>query len=584
MSASPFTLAGRYRLTEILGEGGMGRVWAAHDLLLSRQVAIKEMAPPPGLTAAKREELRGRVIREARAIARVDHPNVVRVIDVLHERGEPWIVMELVASRSLFEEVRREGPLTPEQAAEVGLAVLRALRAAHASGLLHRDVKPANVLLGVDGRVVLTDFGLASVAGDSSITATGVILGSPSYLAPERVLDEPIGPAADLWSLGATLYAAVEGKPPYSKSSPMATLAALAGGEPLPPPTQAGVLAPALEALLRRDPAQRADAATAERLLRAAADGRMVTVGPAVPAGRSDAPSLVATAGWSGASGRTVPVARAGSADPGAAETVRTTRGGRRWKPFLISLAALTVLLASAGLVLRGRAEPVASAATSAEATPSASALAPTRAPAAPPPSREGQAQGAPSYLPESPSQPNEQQAPAKLYRSGAVYQLVNPWAKDSVIELPGGDTNTDSGTRVQLFRNLRDYDKETDQYWKIVDTPGDGYVNIINEFSKLSLGIENASKENHAKLVQVTTDRTDHNQQWSLRDAGNGQVHIFNRNSGRVVELLGDDLGPPKADGSWDGYWVEHFDLQAGARDQEWVLAPDGTDSDTGR
>ncbi|WP_052720237.1 serine/threonine protein kinase [Actinoplanes rectilineatus] len=266
---NPHLIAERYRLVGALGQGGMGRVWSARDELLGRDVAIKELAPQPGLSENEVRTLRDRVIREARAIARLDAPNVVRVYDVVFHGGEPWIVMELVPSRSLYDLVRAEGPMPPERVARVGLGVLAALRAAHRAGLLHRDVKPANVLIAHDGRVVLTDFGLATAAGDSSMTSTGVVLGSPSYLAPERALDQETGPAADLWSLGATLYAAVEGKPPYAKSSPMATLAALATELP-PPPARAGALRPALIGLLQRDPRHRADAETAERLLQAA--------------------------------------------------------------------------------------------------------------------------------------------------------------------------------------------------------------------------------------------------------------------------------------------------------------------------
>ncbi len=247
----------------------MGRVWAARDELLHRDVAIKELVPPPRIPDSELAELRERAIREARAIARLDHPNVVRVFDVVFGGDDPWIVMELVPSRSLYVTIRDGGPMPPHQAARIGLGVLAGLGAAHRAGLLHRDVKPGNVLLADDGRVVLTDFGLALVAGDAAMTSTGVVLGSPQYLAPERALDREIGPAADLWSLGATLYAAVEGRPPYSRSSPMTTLAALATELP-DAPQRAGELLPALTALLQRDPARRADAETARRLLVAA--------------------------------------------------------------------------------------------------------------------------------------------------------------------------------------------------------------------------------------------------------------------------------------------------------------------------
>ncbi|MEU4239619.1 protein kinase [Actinoplanes sp. NPDC026619] len=270
-------IAERYRLVEALGEGGMGRVWQARDELLGRDVALKELVLPRSLSAAEVRDLRERAIREARAIARIDHPNVVRIYDVLHDGGSPWIVMELVVGRSLFEVVREDGPMTPERAARVGLDVLAGLRAAHRSGVLHRDVKPANVLIGDDGRVVLTDFGLAAASGDSGMTSTGIVLGSPSYLAPERALDDEITAASDLWSLGATLYAAVEGRPPYDKSTPVATLAALAT-QPPRPAEQAGVLLPLLQGLLRKDPVERIGADEAEQLLRAAADGEFKAV------------------------------------------------------------------------------------------------------------------------------------------------------------------------------------------------------------------------------------------------------------------------------------------------------------------
>ncbi|MEU5912064.1 protein kinase [Micromonospora sp. NPDC047527] len=263
-------IANRYRLVRPLGQGGMGRVWQARDEMLQRDVAIKELVAPPGLRDDERREMRERSMREARAVARLGHVNVVRVFDVLHSGDDPWIVMELVPSRSLHEVLEAEGPMSAASAARIGLGVLSALRAAHRAGVLHRDVKPANVLLADDGRVVLTDFGLATLPGDPRMTQTGMVLGSPAYLAPERATDGDVGPAADLWSLGATLYAAVEGRTPYQRSSPMATLAALATEAP-PPAQRAGQLTPLLEGLLRRDPDQRISAEEADRLLRHAA-------------------------------------------------------------------------------------------------------------------------------------------------------------------------------------------------------------------------------------------------------------------------------------------------------------------------
>ncbi|MEV6842387.1 serine/threonine-protein kinase, partial [Actinoplanes sp. NPDC051411] len=315
-------LAERYRLIHLLGEGGMGRVWEARDEFLDRAVAIKEISPH-GVSSSDLGDLRERAIREARAIARIDHPNVVRIFDVISPNGIPWIIMELVRSRSLLKVVNDEGPMAPRRAAHIGLEVLAALGAAHRAGILHRDVKPANVLITDDGHAVLTDFGLAAIAGDSAMTTTGVFLGSPSYLAPERVRDEPFGPKSDLWSLGATLYAAVEGRPPYKKSSPMATLAALVGDEPVPAAEHAGVLAPVLEALLRKDPAERPDGEEARRLLHEALDPAATlgapagSAGPGAPAGSAGLGAPAGSAGLGGPAGLAGPGGPAGLAGPG---------------------------------------------------------------------------------------------------------------------------------------------------------------------------------------------------------------------------------------------------------------------------
>ncbi|WP_433552715.1 protein kinase domain-containing protein [Micromonospora zamorensis] len=272
-NALPQLVADRYRLLSPLGQGGMGRVWKARDEVLHRDVAIKELVPPPGLTDEERREMRERSLREARAIARLNHANVVRIFDVLRTDGDPWIVMEYVASRSLQDTLAEDGPVSVAQTIEIGLGVLGALNAAHKAGVMHRDVKPGNVLLGEDGRVVLTDFGLATIPGDPNVTRTGMVLGSPAYISPERAREGTAGPEADLWSLGATLYAAVEGKSPYARPSAIGTLAALAT-EPIPPPKNAGPLKAVLNGLLRKDPNERITAEVAERLLRRAGGKR----------------------------------------------------------------------------------------------------------------------------------------------------------------------------------------------------------------------------------------------------------------------------------------------------------------------
>ncbi|MFE9959052.1 protein kinase [Micromonospora sp. NPDC005299] len=286
------TIAGRYRLLDLVGRGGMGRVWRARDEMLHREVAVKQVVPPGWLAADERDELRGRTLREARAAARLSHPNVVRVYDVVRVDGDPWLVMEYVPSRSLQEIIETDGPVDPRRAAGIGLAVLAALRAAHEAGVLHRDVKPANVLLARDGRVLLTDFGLAVFdGGDGMMTRPGLVLGSPQYVAPERAAEGVSSVEADLWSLGATLHAAVEGRSPYARSTAMATLAALASRPPDPAP-HAGPLAPVLVGLLRRDPRHRLGHDDAARLLAAATaptvdvPGWPVTgAAPAPPAG-----------------------------------------------------------------------------------------------------------------------------------------------------------------------------------------------------------------------------------------------------------------------------------------------------------
>ncbi|MFF3956145.1 protein kinase [Streptomyces sp. NPDC001890] len=273
----------RFELVSRLGSGGMGMVWRARDLALHRDVALKEVRPPDPALAENDPEsarlLRERVLREARALARLDHPGVVTVHHIVDGGAGtyPWIVMELVPGASLAERLA-EGTLSPVEAAGLGRGVLSALRAAHAAGILHRDVKPANVLLRADGSPVLTDFGIAAIRESTSLTATGSIIGSPDYMAPERIRGEEGDPSSDLWSLGMMLYVAVEGRHPLRKATTLATLAAVLDEE-IPPPAQAGPLAPVLNALLTRDTAARPGPEELDRML-AAVSGQAPAPGP----------------------------------------------------------------------------------------------------------------------------------------------------------------------------------------------------------------------------------------------------------------------------------------------------------------
>lgn len=275
-------IGGRYRLLERLGSGGMGTVWRAHDETVDRDVAVKEPRLPEQLTDAERRTMYLRMQREARAAARVDHPSVVTVHDVVTVEDRPWIVMELVRGRSLAE-VLEEGTLPAREAARIGLAVLEALVSAHEAGVLHRDVKPANILLGRHDRVVLSDFGIAQVEGEQKLTETGSFIGSPEYLAPERVLGQRPGPESDLWSLGVVLYQAVEGVSPFRRQTTASTLQAVLLAE-VPRPANAGPLGAVLGELLRKEPQARPAPSVLRRLLRAVAEPAAVPVTRVMPA------------------------------------------------------------------------------------------------------------------------------------------------------------------------------------------------------------------------------------------------------------------------------------------------------------
>ncbi|MFG2726914.1 serine/threonine-protein kinase [Streptomyces canus] len=380
-------LAGRYRLGGVLGRGGMGTVWRAEDETLGRTVAVKELRFPSSIDEDEKRRLITRTLREAKAIARIRNTSAVTVYDVVDEDDRPWIVMELVEGKSLAEVIREDGLLEPKRAAEVGLAVLDVLRSAHREGILHRDVKPSNVLISEDGRVVLTDFGIAQVEGDPSITSTGMLVGAPSYISPERARGHKPGPAADLWSLGGLLYAAVEGAPPYDKGSAIATLTAVMT-EPLEEPKNAGPLKDVIYGLLTKDPAQRLDDGRARAMLTAvihapeqkpaepepAADATRVVPLPAQPEER---------AGGEGLRGALRSVRKAAGAAATSAAATRTKSGSGT--------------AGSGGGKVPAQASEAASAAPAAPAASASPAASTSPAPSAPSASQGKGAASAPS-------------------------------------------------------------------------------------------------------------------------------------------------------------------------------------------
>ncbi|MCD0447890.1 serine/threonine protein kinase [Actinocorallia sp. API 0066] len=327
-----FVLAKRYRLLQALGHGAMGTVWRAHDELLERDVAIKEIRFPAELDDADRVVFYRRTLREARAPARVRHKSIIEVYDVVQEHARPWIVMELIEAPTLEQHIKDHGPLRPEEAAAIGRQLVAALAEAHAAGVLHRDIKPSNVLL-APGRVVLTDFGLAITNGSSTITKVGTFVGSPAYVAPEVARGEKATPESDLWSLGATLYCAVEGRPPFDHETVMATLSAVLTEDPHPA-QRSGELGPIISGLLQRNPRRRlTHARLAERLDRAATPKRSAV------AAQSTAESMVSVLSSAG-----MPSRRSGAH--------RAKQSGPRLRPLLVAGVVLAALLIAVALVL----------------------------------------------------------------------------------------------------------------------------------------------------------------------------------------------------------------------------------------
>ncbi|WP_438317345.1 serine/threonine-protein kinase [Streptomyces sp. HUAS TT3] len=340
-------IGGRYQLLDLIGQGGMGRVWRGRDETLGREVAVKQVLLPQGIGDEQRAVLLQRVMREARAAARLNHPGIITVHDVVEHEGAPAIVMEYVTGTSLGAAVAGEGGLPVRRVAEIGALMLKALVRAHASGTIHRDLKPDNVLLS-DDRVVITDFGIAHVSDATmTLTHTGTVIGTPAYMAPEQLEGEPPTPATDLWSLGATLYSAVEGRPPFSADTFSALCVAIVMQDP-PVPERAGALAPVLAGLLTKDPARRSTAEEALAALEAVARGEGAAAARPAPTGREDAPPVRGGGGTGDQEGP--PGAAVETPAPAEAATATGPRPNRAWPRLLRGGACFAVVWVNAYL------------------------------------------------------------------------------------------------------------------------------------------------------------------------------------------------------------------------------------------
>ncbi|MFH8984389.1 serine/threonine-protein kinase [Streptomyces varsoviensis] len=457
-------LAGRYRLGERLGRGGMGTVWRATDELLGREVAVKELHLTDALSAAQADAQRQRTLREARTVAQLKHPNVIVLHDVVEEDERPWIVMELVDGRSLADALAADGPVAAREAARIGVAILGALRVAHARGVLHRDIKPPNVLLeAATGRVVLTDFGIAQVEGATTITETGAFVGSPEYTAPERMSGRTTGPESDLWSLGVLLCAALSGESPFRRDSLGGILHAVVYDE-IRPPVAAGELLPVVRGLLERDPARRMGAAEAEGRLRAyLRTGRMPVLGrPYAPTQASvpvpAAPSAVASSSAATRIRRSFP-RPSDAPDAPSPDAAQAARANRARIALMAAVAVVALAGVSAGfaaLTLGGGEGDGGPGTTSGTPTGSAStrpSQRPTDADRTAPASATTQAPAPGAPAPKTPKTPGPQGAPGSAARGTAPagYHLVRDPA-GFTLAVPDGFTRSFEPPRVFYY------------------------------------------------------------------------------------------------------------------------------------
>ena len=539
-------IAGRYRLDSVIGHGGMGIVWRARDELLDRDVAVKELVWPPEFTEPEREIACRRATREAQTAARLNHQNIIRIYDIVEEDDAPWIVMELLPFRSLRDIVRDDGPFAPVRAARVGLGVLAGLRAAHAAGIVHRDVKPANILVGPDDRAVLTDFGIARAADSATLTKAGDLVGSPAYTAPERARGERAGAPGDLWGLGASLYAAVEGHPPFHRDHALATLTAVVADEP-DPAAHAGSLWPVISALLRKDPDTRPGEAEADRMLRDVVGGEAIRVSadPWPPAaalggtGQAAGPGNAREARWDGeADEPPAPVrARSSSPAPPGPRVSRVPRGPARSRRRLAVSAGVAVLAAAAcvmALLLANLSSP-------GRQTPGSPPVGPRSASASPSASTGGSSSAAPSRgtaagdgtASAGTSQPPASQPAAGPGSGGAGYGAV-PAGFSRFTNSTGFSIGVPDGWQIQhVGHYVYVRDPSNGGIFLLIDQSGQPKPDALADWQQQAANRASSYPGYHLiRLQAVSYPQAEQAADWEFTyNRGGATVHILNRN-----------------------------------------------------
>lgn len=514
----------RYTLRRQLGSGGGGTVWAGDDELLQRPVAVKAVDIPDSVPDEEHTASRERVLREARAAARLEHPNVVTVFDVFDEDGCAYIVMELVGAPSLAALVARDGPLEPSHAAEIGLQLLDALEAAHGHGVVHRDVKPSNVVVPDAGSAKLTDFGIATLAGDSRVTASGVVLGSPSYIAPEQAREGTGQSAADLWGLGATLYFAVEGEPPFERAQPVATVEAVLHAEPRPA-ERAGALEPLLADLLHKDPAARPSHTEVRERLRALASGEASGVAATQPA---EVTQPIDTA---------PPVEEPPPDDrPGEPAPPRTAAGPPWWRRPAVAFGAVALLLlaavAGAAALRGGGQEEVAEAPSGGDA---AEETAPGEESPADKPSADDDASAGEQAADEQEPPSAEQHTPDAAGRvpdDWVAYRHDLGW---SIAHPPGWDVVAQEGNMVD-FR-----DPQSSTYLR-VDYTDDPPASAVQAWEELSASFAESHADYRELGIEPTTFKGFDGALWEYRYREGG-VRLRAANLGFGTDEFGQAL-----------------------------------------